>query len=100
MRLLTDDQRFNVIIQAIRSYQDEDDMALLLITETLQHISLFVNDTFTTQDIHDEISECLALYNYFTHEKDNLDLPLVDDSVIDMLEHILNEIVEEKDGIW
>ena len=71
-----------------------------MISEATQSILLFVNNKITTQDINDEISECLALYNRFIAEKDGVDLPSVDDSVIDTIEQILNEIIEGENGIW
>ena len=93
--LLTDEDHLAIIIMAIRDYiPGETDVAILIVEEVSNQIIKQVNDSFTTQDLYDEIVECFDFYNDFVTEK-NIDLKTIDDSIYEFVRQQLNELVEE-----
>ena len=93
--LLTDDEHLVIILSAIRDYiPGKNDIAILIVEKVCKQIINSVTDSFTTQDIYDEVIECFTYYNDFIQEK-KIDLKFIDESLYELVRIYLNSIVEE-----
>lgn len=94
--LLTEQEHFVIILSAIRDYKrGENDIAILIVQKVSQQIIDSVTESFSTQDIYDEVAECFNFYNDFVREK-NVDLKLIDDSLYELIKEYLNTIIKEE----
>lgn len=94
--LLTDEERFTIILSAIRDYHPgENDIPILIVEKVSKQIINSVDKQFSTQDIYDEVEECFNFYNDFVKEK-NMGLKLIDDGFFELVKEYLNMIVKEE----
>lgn len=95
--LLTDEERFVIILSAIRDYEKgTNDIGIIIVEKIANQIMNSINIDFDTQQILDEIIETFNYYNDFVTEK-NIDMQKIPDSMIDLVEHYINEIVKNID---
>ena len=92
--MLSDEEHFNIILNAIRDYQEgTNDIAILLIEKSVIQLKHYKEQT-DTQEIYDEIVEIFNFYNLFIKEK-KIDLPIVTDGYYDLALMYLNEAQEQ-----
>lgn len=92
--MLSDEEHFNIILNAIRDYQEgTNDIAILLIEKSVIQLKHYKEQT-DTQEIYDEIVEIFNFYNLFVKEK-KIDLPIVTDGYYDLALMYLNEAQEQ-----
>lgn len=95
--LLTDEERFVIILSAIRDYeQGTNDIGIIIVEKVANQIMNSVDIDFDTQQILDEIIETFNYYNDFVTEK-NINMQKIPDGMIDLVEHYINEIVKNID---
>ncbi len=92
--LLSDDERFIIVLSAIRDYEPENtDIGILIVEKVSNQILNCVDNQITTQEIFDEIIETFNYYNDFVREKD-IDLKLIPDEMVDLVEYYMNEVIK------
>ena len=95
--LLSDEEHFAIILSAIRDYQEGvNDIPILIVEKVSAQIINCVKDSFSTQDIYDEIEECFNFFNDFIKEKD-INLKPIDSGFFDLVVAYLNTVIEEYD---
>lgn len=95
--LLTDEERFVIILSAIRDYEKgTNDIGIIIVEKVANQIMNSIDTNFNTQQILDEIIETFNYYNDFVTEK-NIDMQKISDGMIDLVEHYINEIVTNID---
>lgn len=92
--ILTQNDKFIIILSAIRNYRKNQDIFTLIVEETCRTIPKHVNELITTQDIYDVIVDCFDMYNDYIIEK-KVDLPSIPDGAYDLVLVYLNDLVEE-----
>lgn len=92
--LLSDEQRFLIVLSAIRDYKaGENDISILIVEKVTSEISSSVDKQITTQNIFDDIVETFSYYNDFIKEKD-VDLKSIPDEMTELVEYYMNEVIE------
>lgn len=93
--LLSDEQRFLIVLSTIRDYKaGENDLGILIVEKVTAEILDCVDKQITTQEIFDEIIETFSFYNDFIREKD-VDLKLIPDEMTDLVKYYMNEVVND-----
>lgn len=92
--LLSDEQRFLIVLSAIRDYKaGENDISILIVEKVTSEISSSIDTQITTQNIFDDIVETFSYYNDFIKEKD-VDLKPIPDEMTELVEYYMNEVIE------
>ena len=95
--LLSDEEHFSLILEAIRDYTPgENDIGILIVEKVSTQLRKLVSKQFSTQDIYDEVAECFDFYNDFVREK-QIDLKTIEEGMYELVMEYLNMIVEEYD---
>ena len=95
--LLSDEEHFAIILDAIRDYiPGENDIAILIVEKVSTQLRNLVDKQFSTQDIYNEVAECFDFYNDFIKEK-KIDLREIEEGMYELVIQYLNMIVEEYD---
>ena len=93
--ILTDQQRMVLILNTIKQYnKDENDIGILLVQNVSKMLSNIIDAPITTEDIFYEIEESFDFYNDFIKDK-NVDLPLIEEEMKDVVVYYLNTIIKE-----
>jgi hypothetical protein len=91
--LLSDEQRFLIVLSSIRDYKaGENDLGILIVEKVTNEILNCVDNQITTQEIFDDIIETFNYYNDFVKEK-NIDLKPIPEEMGILVEYYMNEVV-------
>lgn len=97
--LLSDDERFIIVLSAIRDYEPGNtDIGILIVEKVSNQILNCVDNQITTQEIFDEIIEIFNYYNDFIQEKD-IDLKLIPNEMVDLVEYYMNEVIKNVQAV-
>ena len=95
MSLLSDEEKFSIVLASIRDYNEgENDIPILIVEKISKQLIDSINNQIDTQEILDEVIECYNFYNDFIEQK-NINLKTIPEEWCDLVELYLNEIVED-----
>ena len=95
MSLLSDEEKFSIVLASIRDYNEgENDIAILIVEKLTKQLIDSINNQIDTQDILDEVIECYNLYNDFIEQK-NVNLKTIPPEWYELSEIYMNQVVEE-----
>lgn len=99
MSLLSNEEKFSIVLASIRDYKEgENDIAILIVEKISKQLIDSINYQIDTQDILDEVIECYNFYNDFIEQK-NVNLKTIPKEWYELVEIYLNEIVEEVNNV-
>ena len=99
MSLLSNEEKFSIVLASIRDYKEgEKDIAILIVEKISKQLIDSINYQIDTQDILDEVIECYNFYNDFIEQK-NVNLKTIPKEWYELVEIYLNEIVEEVNNV-
>lgn len=99
MSLLSDEERFGIVLASIRDYNEgENDIAILIVEKLTTQLIDSINHQINTQEILDEVIECYNFYNDFIEQK-NINLKTIPEEWYELVELYLNEVVKEVNNV-
>lgn len=95
MSLLSDEEKFSIVLASIRDYNEgENDIPILIVEKISKQLIDSINNQIDTQDILDEVIECYNFYNDFIEQK-NINLKTIPEEWYDLVELYLNQVIKE-----
>lgn len=95
MSLLSDEEKFSIVLASIRDYNEgENDIPILIVEKISKQLIDSINNQIDTQDILDEVIECYNFYNDFIEQK-NVNLKIIPPEWYELSEIYMNQVVEE-----
>lgn len=91
--VLTENDFFNIVFDTIRENPGEK-TAMTLMRKCIQQIQKKVNTTIDTQEICDDICDCMDYYNDFIAAK-KLKMPVIGEGYYSMVVLTINALVGE-----
>lgn len=99
MSLLSDEEKFSIVLASIRDYNEgENDIAILIVEKLTKQLIDLIDNQIDTQDILDETIECYNFYNDFIEQK-NINLKTIPEEWYELVELYLNEVVKEVNNV-
>lgn len=99
MSLLSDEERFGIVLASIRDYNEgENDIPILIVEKLTKQLIDSINHQIDTQDILDETIECYNFYNDFIEQK-NINLKTIPEEWYELSEIYMNQAVEEVNNV-
>lgn len=99
MSLLSDEEKFSIVLASIRDYNEgENDIPILIVEKLTKQLIDSINHQINTQEILDEVIECYNFYNDFIEQK-NINLKTIPEEWYELVELYLNEVVKEVNNV-
>ena len=99
MSLLSDEEKFGIVLASIRDYKEgENDIAILIVEKLSKQLINSINNQIDTQDILNEVIECYNFYNDFIEQK-NVNLKTIPEEWYELSEIYMNQVVKEVNNV-
>lgn len=99
MSLLSDEEKFSIVLASIRDYNEgENDIPILIVEQLTKQLIDSINHQIDTQDILDETIECYNFYNDFIEQK-NINLKTIPEEWYELSEIYMNQAVKEVNNV-
>ncbi len=99
MSLLSDEEKFGIVLASIRDYKEgENDIAILIVEKLTKQLINSINNQIDTQDILNEVIECYNFYNDFIEQK-NINLKTISEEWYKLSEIYMNQVVKEVNNV-